>query len=56
MPDPMPVRIVSRKTYWQPFLLLVGFGVAVLACVVLPWLRPFIALGAVGLLLAAGSS
>ncbi len=36
--------------------MLIGFGVALLACVVLPWLRPFVALAAVGLLLIASSS
>jgi hypothetical protein len=44
MSDPMPV--VSRKHYWQPFLVLVGFTVAVLACVWLSWLRSFVALAA----------
>ena len=51
MPDPMPVVIVGRKHYWQPFLVLVGFGVALLACTVLSWLRPFVALAAIVLLI-----
>ena len=50
MSDPMPVVIASRRRFWQPFLLLVGFGVALLACVWLSWLRPFVALAAILLL------
>jgi len=50
MSDPMPVIVVGRKGFWQPFLMLVGFGVALLACVWLSWLRPFIALATILLL------
>ena len=28
MSDPMPVVVVTRKRFWQPFLVLVGFAVA----------------------------
>jgi hypothetical protein len=55
MPDPMPVVIVGRKHFWQPFLVLFGFAVALLACVWLSWLRPFIA-AAVVVLLCANTS
>jgi hypothetical protein len=52
MSDPMPVVIASRKRFWQPFLVLVGFAVALLACTVLSWLRPFVALAAIAMLCA----
>jgi hypothetical protein len=52
MSDPMPVVVVARKRFWQPILVLVGFAVALLACTVLSWLRPFVALAAIALLMA----
>jgi hypothetical protein len=51
MPDPMPVVIVGRKNFWQPFLVLVGFTVALLACVEISWLRPIVAVAAILLLM-----
>jgi hypothetical protein len=53
---PIPVQVVAKPTYWQPFLLVAGLAVALLLCVEFTWLRPLVGLVALALAVLSAES